>query len=171
MTIIRSLFGLLIVCIVALFSVGPALAEQINSAYVRTMSTTSLAVSEVDWLALNRPVDRGRVLTLQDFSSVKITARTVAGLPAIESLIGKAAARPLQAGAVLRAGDVMDPQLVYRGSLVTVNVRLGGILITSSGRALNDAELGMPVRVLSNVSNRTLDAVAEGPGVVQLAGL
>jgi flagella basal body P-ring formation protein FlgA len=70
----------------------------------------------------------------------------------------------------LRASDVIEQQLVYRGAPVTLRVQIGGILITSTGRALADGRMGMPVRVFSDVSNRTVDAVVQGPAIVNMAG-
>jgi flagella basal body P-ring formation protein FlgA len=64
----------------------------------------------------------------------------------------------------------MEPQLVYRGAPVKVHVRLGGIDIASTGRALSDGQYGQTIRIFSNVSSRTLEAVVEGAGVVHLAG-
>lgn len=171
MTTTRSSRIVLAAAVSTLLLPVSAAAQQVALAYNPAAQAAAPVVAEVGWPTLNRPVERGRVLSLQDFSTTSIPARAATALAPVETLIGKAASRSLQAGALLRSGDVMDPQMVYRGSIVTVNVRMGGILITSSGRALNDAEFGMPVRVLSSVSNRTLDAVAEGPGAVQLVGL
>ena len=128
------------------------------------------APSTVAWPVLSRPFERGEVLTAQDFVTQQFPARSVAGLQPLEAFVGKAATRSIPAGTALRQSDVMEPQLVYRGATVKVHVRIGGIDIASSGRALSDGQRGQTVRVFSNVSSRTLDAVVEGPGVVHLAG-
>lgn len=130
---------------------------------------TSVA-TDVPWPALNRAVERGQVFTEQDFVTQTTQARATSGLLPLESIIGKAAARSIPEGTFLRASDVIEPQLVYRGAPVTLRVQIGGILITSTARALADGRMGMPVRVFSPVSNRTLDAVVQGPAVVNLAG-
>jgi flagella basal body P-ring formation protein FlgA len=129
----------------------------------------SLAM-DVPWSALNRAVERGHVFTEQDFVTLKTQARATSSLLPMESIVGKAAARSMPEGAFLRSSDVIEPQLVYRGAPVTLRVQIGGILITSPGRALADGRMGMPVRVFSNVSNRTVDAVVQGPATVNLAG-
>jgi flagella basal body P-ring formation protein FlgA len=131
---------------------------------------TASVVADVPWPALNRPVERGQVFTEQDFVTQPTQARATSGLLPLEAILGKAAARAIPEGAFLRASDVIEQQLVYRGAPVTLRVRIGGILITSPGRALADGRMGMPVRVFSDVSNRTVDAVVQGPAIVNLAG-
>lgn len=124
----------------------------------------------VAWHVANRALERGEILAEQDFVTQQLPARSVVGLTPLDGLVGKAVARPIQAGAVLRQADVMEPQLVYRGTPVKVHVRVGGIDIASTGRALSDGQRGQIVRVFSNVSSRTMEAVVEGPGVVHLVG-
>jgi len=133
-------------------------------------SQAASGVTDVPRPALNRAVERGQVFTEQDFVTQTTQARATSGLLPLESIIGKAAARSIPEGTFLRASDVIEPQLVYRGAPVTLRVQIGGILITSTARALADGRMGMPVRVFSNVSNRTLDAVVQGPAVVNLVG-
>jgi flagella basal body P-ring formation protein FlgA len=127
-------------------------------------------VTDAPWPALNRAVERGQVFTEQDFVTQTTQARATSGLLPLDAIIGKAAARAIPEGAFLRASDVIEQQLVYRGAPVTLRVQIGGILITSTGRALADGRMGMPVRVFSDVSNRTVDAVVQGPAIVNLAG-
>ena len=146
---------------------------QAQNVWQPPMAAGSQAASlpaDVPWPALNRAVERGQVFTEQDFVTQTIQARSTSSLLPLESIIGKAAAHAMPEGTILRASDVIEPQLVYRGAPVTLRVQIGGILITSTGRALADGRLGMPVRVFSNVSNRTLDAVVQGPAIVNLAG-
>ena len=126
--------------------------------------------AEVPWPALNRAVERGQVFTEQDFVTQPTQARATGSLLPLERVVGKAAAHAIPEGTFLRASDIIEPQLVYRGAPVTLRVQIGGILITSPGRALADGRMGMPVRVFSNVSNRTLDAVVQGPAIVNLVG-
>lgn len=138
---------------------------------VGTPPATAAMSATVPWPVPNRSFERGEILTEQDFSTQQLSARSVPGLLPLESLVGKAASRMIPAGSALRQSDVMEPQLVYRGGPVKLHVRIDGIDIASSGRALGDGQLGRTVRVFSNVSSRTVDAIVIGPGVVQLAGL
>lgn len=122
----------------------------------------------IAWPIANRSFERGEVLTEQDFVTQPLPARATVGLLPIDALMGKVASRAIPSGSALRQADIMEPQLVYRGAPVRVHVRIEGIDIASSGRALGDGQYGKSVRVFSNVSSRTLNAVVIGPGVVQL---
>lgn len=160
-----------------LFSVAPFVilpcnlqAQDVWQAPAAAAGPAASAASDVPWPALNRTVERGQVFTAQDFTTQTTSARATNSLLPLESMVGKAAARSMPEGTFLRASDVIEPQLVYRGAPVTLRVQIGGILITSTARALADGRMGMPVRVFSPVSNRTLDAVVQGPAVVNLAG-
>lgn len=145
-------------------------AQDVLQPPMATGAQAAPLVTSVSWPALNKAVERGQVFAAQDFAMQTTPARATISLLPLESIIGKAAARAIPEGAFLRAADVIEPQLVYRGSPVTLRVQIGGILITSTARALADGRMGMPVRVFSNVSNRTLDAVVQGPAIVNLAG-
>ena len=149
---------------------GSLQAQDIWQPPAAAESQAASGVTDAPWPALNRAVERGQVFAEQDFVTQKTQARTTSGLLPLEAIIGKAAARSIPEGAFLSASDVIEQQLVYRGAPVTLRVQIGGILITSTGRALADGRMGMPVRVFSDVSNRSVDAVVQGPAIVNLAG-
>jgi len=111
-------------------------------------------------------VERGDVLSAADFENQPRPAATGALTPA--QAAGREAVRPLMAGAVVRAGDLVLPRLVRRGEPVTVAWRQGGLVITAAGRALSAGGLGEPVRVVTTATNRTLDGVVEGSGAVRI---
>ena len=54
-----------------------------------------------------------------------------------------------RADLMLRAGDVVDPQVVARNQMVTVILRSGPMTLTVKGQALNAASQGQPVRRLN----------------------
>jgi flagella basal body P-ring formation protein FlgA len=79
------------------------------------------------------------------------------------------AQRALSAGTVVRASDVIRPQLVRRGEPVTITLRDGGLSISTEGRALGSGAAGDFVRVVSLSTNRTLDGVVEGTGAIRVS--
>lgn len=162
----------LILAAAALGLVASPLGAQVaptRVAYNEQLAAAPLPTT-VPWPVANRAFERGEILTEQDFVTQQLPARVAASLAPLETIVGKAAARAIPYGTALRQGDVMEPQMVYRGATVKLHVRTGGIDIASSGRALSDGQRGQAIRVFSNVSSRTLDAIVEGPGVVHLAG-
>ena len=71
----------------------------------------------------------------------------------------------------LRARDVMPPRLVKRGSLVTLKIETPYLLVTTQGRALQDAALGEVVRVTNTQSDRVIEGVVIRSGVVRVGML
>ena len=85
-----------------------------------------------------------------------------------DAIIGKTAKRALQPNTALRAADVMDTPAVRRGEPVTLMFEAGGIRLSVRGRALGDGVAGAMIKVLNPQSNKTLDAIVEGPGAARV---
>lgn len=113
---------------------------------------------------LSRSVAKGEILDAADFTTAALspsTARTA--LPPSEAE-GREALRNLRAGQAVRAADVAPPRIIRRGQAVTILFTAGPLNIQAAGRALSDAGVGEPVRVMNLSSNRTLDAMADAAG-------
>ncbi|UUR07511.1 flagella basal body P-ring formation protein FlgA [Sphingomonas glaciei] len=63
---------------------------------------------------------------------------------------------------------VKAERVVRRGETVTLRVRQGALTISTPARALGDAAAGERVRLVVTATRRTLDAVAEAPGIARL---
>jgi flagella basal body P-ring formation protein FlgA len=83
-------------------------------------------------------------------------------------LIGSAVKRDVAEGQVIRLRDVMPPRLVTRGSLVTLKVETSLLQVTAQGRALQDGAKGDVIRITNTQSNRMVEGVVEGPGLVRI---
>ena len=141
---------------------GQAGASQPATSTASTAATVPVAV-------LTRPVTRGELLTADDLAVEDRNAAQARGTLGVRDIAGREANRNLPAGAVLRANDVIARRLVRRGEPVTINVRAGGLVISSAGRALASGGEGDLVRVVSNATNRTLDGVVEAAGAVRVS--
>lgn len=122
----------------------------------------------VDTPVLARTVEKGEILAAADFSSEPRPAASARGATSPAEASGQEVTRRLNAGSQVRASDLITPRVIRRGEGVTIALISGGLSITSSGRALNSAAAGEPVRVLNLGTNRTLDAVAEKAGHVRI---
>lgn len=60
-------------------------------------------------------------------------------------------------------------RVVRRGETVTLRLSQGSLTISTAARALTDAARGERVRLIVTATRRTLDAVAEAPGVARLS--
>jgi flagella basal body P-ring formation protein FlgA len=120
----------------------------------------------VDVLTYARNLNTGDVVEPEDVVWTTLQAHMVpAGGPQdADRVIGLSAKRPLRAGAPVATRDLASPQVIARNDMVEVTYDVGGVKLTVTGRATRNAAIGEPVPVLNTTSNRTIDAVATGPG-------
>lgn len=128
------------------------------------------AVPEPDTrvMVLDHGVEAGAQLTVADLVEQAMSPSAARGALRGRDIDGMEAARRLGAGAIVRSTDLVRPQLVRRGEPVTITVRSGGLVISTTGRALASGAAGAAVRVVATTSNRTLDGVVDGPGLVRI---
>jgi flagella basal body P-ring formation protein FlgA len=78
------------------------------------------------------------------------------------------ARRPLRASQMLRISDVAMAPAIHRGSMVTLLVQTANMTLTTQGRALEDAALGQPIRVVNTMSNKPLTGVVKDQTTVAI---
>jgi flagella basal body P-ring formation protein FlgA len=78
-----------------------------------------------------------------------------------KQLVGMTARRPLRANQMLRMSDIAMAPAIIRGSMVTLMVQTENMTLTTQGRALEDAAIGQPIRVLNTMSNKPLTGVVK----------
>jgi flagellar basal body P-ring formation protein FlgA len=131
-------------------------------ASAQAAAPTTLAV-------LSRAVARGSTIEAQDVVWMDAPANAPRdALNDPEALVGKTAKRALQPSTALRAADVMDTPAIRRGEPVTLMFEAGGMRLSVRGRAMGDGTAGAMIKVLNPQSNKTLDAIVEGPGVARV---
>ena len=129
-------------------------------------ATATRAGATVEALTLTRSLSAGDIIQPEDLMWTAVQAHVApAGAPQdAAEIIGLAARRPLRAGQTIMARDVAAPQVIARNDMVEVLYQDQGIELTITGRAQRQAALGEPVSILNLQSNRTIEAVAIGPG-------
>lgn len=123
---------------------------------------------QVEVAVLARPVQRGEILSADDFVYEKRSPNMGRGAIEAEAAKGMEAVRPLSPGSVVRISDVITPRLVRRGEPVLIAYKTGALTITTQGRALASAGAGEPVRVVTSSTQRTLDGFVAGNGLVRI---
>jgi flagella basal body P-ring formation protein FlgA len=120
----------------------------------------------VDVLTYARNLGAGDVIQPEDvvWTTLQAHMSPGGGPQDADQVIGLSAKRPLRAGAPVASRDLASPQVIARNDLVEVTYNVGGVKLTVTGRATRNAAVGEPVPVLNTTSNRTIDAVAVGPG-------
>lgn len=119
---------------------------------------------------LVRSLNRGEAVAQADLA---IERRPREGTPAdaqsgLASLAGQVAQRSLNAGAVLRSGDLALPDLVIRGEAVTVVFDMPGLNLSLRAQANESGRLGATITVTNPVSKKVIAATVIGPGRVSV---
>ena len=127
------------------------------------------APAQVEVAVLARPIQRGEILSADDFVYEQRSPNMGRGAIAADAAKGLEAVRPLSPGSVVRISDVITPRLVRRGEPVLIAYKVGALTITTQGRALASAGAGEPVRVVTTSTRRTLDGFVAGNGLVRIA--
>lgn len=131
---------------------------------------TAAVLPDADILVpvLDRAVEPGDLLAATDLVEMPMPAATARGALRLRDIVGMEAARRLPSGSVVRGSDVIRLQLVRRGEPVTITVRSGTLVISTTGRALASGAAGAIVRVVTQSTSRTLEGQVEGPGAVRV---
>ena len=85
------------------------------------------------------------------------------------AIVGKEATRRLDAGRIVRAGDVATPLMVRKGDPVSILFKRGSLAISVQGKALTGGQNGATIRVQSQTSHALMEATVIAPGVVRIA--
>jgi flagella basal body P-ring formation protein FlgA len=134
----------------------------------RTWRYTGTAVETVEVAIVTRALARGDVVRASDVTIERRPKNEVTGEPIAQAgdVIGLSARRAVRLGAPLRAADLMKPELVQRGDIVTMQYQVPGVVVTLRGKALDSGAEGDVVSVQNLESKRTLQGIVTGPGRV-----
>ena len=112
-----------------------------------------------------RPEDVAEQLACgPDLDEVQTHAAPAGAPQDAEAVIGLSARRALRAGAPVQVRDLTAPQVISQNDLVQVAFIQSGVRLTITGRAMADAAVGENFPVRNTTSDRTIEAVATGPG-------
>jgi flagella basal body P-ring formation protein FlgA len=112
---------------------------------------------------LARSVAPGEVIQLADLDWLAIRIDRVAANAVTDpkQLVGMTARRPLRSNQMLRMSDITMAAAIQRGTMVTLMVQTENMTLTVQGRALEDAAIGQPIRVINTMSNKPLTGVVK----------
>lgn len=133
------------------------------------LNGTAVLTAEV--VTLSHAVERGIAIKDSDLN-VERRPRAEIGRDLVadrDAAVGMAARNPLRAGQVLRNADLMKPELVARGAIVTLVYQIPGISLTVRGKAVDAGAEGDTVSVVNEQSKRTLQGIVVGPNRVVLS--
>ncbi|WP_421791086.1 flagellar basal body P-ring formation chaperone FlgA [Hyphobacterium sp.] len=124
------------------------------------------AYATLDVPVLARAIPAGHVIEHADidWQPVRADRLRADAVMHIDEMIGREARRALRPGEALRAYDLQTPVVVERGEIVSLVFSVPGLSLTARARALEDAGADEIARFVNLQSNRTVDAMVEGPG-------
>jgi flagella basal body P-ring formation protein FlgA len=116
-------------------------------------------------------ISPGDVITRSDLTMMAIRADRMSQDVVAETadLVGKTPRRALRPGEPIRGADIEVPVVVHRGNLVTLVLETPNMRLTAEGKAMEDGGKGAVIRVTNTKSNRAIDAVVVGPGIVSVS--
>ncbi|WP_203291979.1 flagellar basal body P-ring formation chaperone FlgA [Maricaulis parjimensis] len=131
-----------------------------------TVRLTGRAYATVDVPVLARAIPAGTEITGSDVEWVSHRADRLRPDAILDpsDLIGFETRRTLRPGEPLRSYDLQRPVAVERGELITLLFEAPGIQLSVRARALEDAADGEMARFVNLQSNRTVEALVDGPG-------
>ncbi|MHA6287047.1 flagellar basal body P-ring formation chaperone FlgA [Maricaulis sp. CAU 1757] len=127
---------------------------------------TGRAYATVDVPVLSRAVAAGQRIRAEDITWMAQRSDRLRPDAVLDpnAIIGLETRRGLRANEPLRGYDLQQPLMVSRGELVTLTFEAPGIQLSVRARALEDAADGELARFVNLQSNRTVEALVDGPG-------
>lgn len=124
-------------------------------------------------LVPNQPIKKGTPLGSHNLELRRVEAPpgTSPYLASFEGLETKVAARDVQAGQMLTLGSLTDPAVVFKGDIVNLVVNNGRIQVTARAVALQDGAAGARILVRNMTSNKPIQAMVHGTGIVVIQPL
>lgn len=124
---------------------------------------------------LNKPIESGYIIQKEDLEHKSFPAHKVTKYMVQHEgdLIGKSLRKRIaNAGEILSAHDVISPVLIKRGDLITIRVETPTVVISTRGKAQNNAAMGQSVQVMNLESKRIIEGTVKDSQtvIIHLAG-
>jgi flagella basal body P-ring formation protein FlgA len=110
----------------------------------------------------------GEVIQAEDVEWARSRLDRVSGSVVLDpsQIVGKTPRRPLRAGEPIRNNDLETALTIRKGSLVTMVLQSPQMVLTVSGRALEDGAEGQLIQVANAKSDRIVHAVVQDANTV-----
>jgi flagella basal body P-ring formation protein FlgA len=141
-----------------------------NGRFWQTIDATADIGASVDAVVPIRAIKADDLIEAEDLTIQRIKLREWNHQLAtsLNDVVGKSAARPLQANMPIRLAMIKKPYAVRKGDRVAIEARHGGLLIQATGVTKASGELGQSITVANVDSGKELRAKIIAPGVVRV---
>ena len=119
---------------------------------------------------LKKRVAPGDTIARSDVEWMQVPAGRYNGnyIDQVNELIGQSPRRPLRIGEPIRSSDIGRPEVVSKNGLVTMIAQGPGLLLTTTGRALDSGGIGDVIEVMNVQSKKKVQATVTGPDQVEV---
>lgn len=128
----------------------------------------------IDIPVFNRAMVAGTTVQAIDLQWISVRTDRLIGNVITDSrqLIGMTTKRPLRTGQMIRGSDLVMTPTIRKNTLVTLALQSGQMNLTITGRALEDAAIGQPIRVVNVNSKKELTGIVRDSStiVIPIAG-
>lgn len=110
---------------------------------------------------LREPMQAGTVIGMRDIDYINIKESDVRHdmILNAEDMIGYTPRRLVNSGKPLNKLDIESPQIIARGDIITMMFKSGPMVLTASGKALQNGAKGDTIRVINASSNKTIEGI------------
>jgi flagellar basal body P-ring formation protein FlgA len=115
-------------------------------------------------LAYARPINAGEIIAPEDLVWAKAVGAPADAPADADSVIGKAAKRPLRMGAPVALRDISAPAVIKKDEVIAVAFEDGGVRLVLQAKAMQSAAEGETFNALNTASKKVIQAIATGPG-------
>lgn len=117
-----------------------------------------------------RPLAANRNLTESD---VRLQTRDIADLrqgylDSKQKVVGQQLKYPLAVGRIIPSRSLKMEKVVRRGDQISLVATAGTMEVRMNGTALDDASVGEKVKVKNSSSERVVEGIVHGPGIVKV---
>lgn len=136
----------------------------------KTIQAIADVSATVDAIVPTRFVKHDELIDAGDLKTVKVRVLQLnhSFITNRDEVVGKSAARPLQADTPLRTGFVKPALVIKKGDRVTIEVRRGGLSIQTYGITKSNGQVGQTIMVANVDSGREFRAKVVAPNLVQV---
>ncbi len=115
-----------------------------------------------------RTINKGEIISSKDIILVteKGKNNNKNSITSIEDIIGKRAIRRIQADQLICDSMVMVPPAIEKGARIMIKAENDDLIITASGKALEEGGLGDQIRVMNIVSGKEIIATVKRSDLV-----
>ncbi len=128
----------------------------------------------IDIPVFSHPMNAGTTVQNEDLQWISVRTDRLIGnvITDARQLVGMTTKRPLRTGQMLRGSDLVMTPTVRKNTLVTLSLQSGPMMLTVTGKALEDAAIGQPIRVINVNSKKDLTGIVRDAStiIVPVAG-